>query len=808
MTAVLDILLTHTQQLQTPLWTPLEGRAGRPHRTGCIRQPDHFLSCRHARQSCFGVLGHAAYPCRADGFEGNMLARSTMDARPPCDASSPGRRPSSFPASCSLGSLSLSDGSGEFSSGTNFPSSGSIPILLFDADDASDLLGSDPASLSSRREPTNDPTTWQAGCGPIGPHVAPGSSSAVLGAADSSAAHGPSNAEEPPTRGESERNHSSGSHRLVRLAFSSLDSESASGSADGHSADSLPSHPHRCRRHSSSSRSSSLGSASRDSLLRSLGSQTMRRTCCGSREPSPAAITTTQLIAPAKKHEQYFALETLDPQIGQPFSNSISLDDCVEQARLPLTSNHDARDHRPDTSTTPSPACSSTEPDLAVESPPRRRAMDRDLPPPYSPTIEPPSSSPPSNFHIPHHLLWLQSTTVSLCIDQEGFRAVFPTFKLVGFPNPTLPIHTSAAQMQRFLVGDVGGASTKQLSDFMDQASMDSDLAVNLDVGMAEFMPLKRERFVFHHSTLDIPPSIRRLSVNGDESKDYLSKHAYLGVKSSGAPQVYAVCGSEVRRWSGGEDTAGQSETGIGSSPIKLEWRFEYMVEDKRKADGTRAGDGEKFLTPLRFSCSPALLHPKQGRKVTVLSVWRKNIQPGLVAGKVDAPLVSSPAASGHQTHKLAGSSSPPTSPKGSNGALRFPAVTKLWGKWTKTSPYRFDKGSDGSEEELIPSGDSANGTRRPRPASIFISQEAGRPMRGRDGDSRKRGQSTDGIRLASRDARPATASGERSRRMCKTQSLRRETRSEGEDDRVFVRYQDGHLASRSVYRRRPRTAR
>ena len=540
----------------------------------------------------------------------------------------------------------------------------------------------------------------------------------------------------------------------------------------------------------------------------------MRRACCGSREASSAAITTTQLIAPAKKHEQYFALETLDPQIGLPFSNSISLYDSVEQARLPLTSNHDhdVRDQQPDTPTTPSPVCSSAEAELAVDFPPRRRAMDRDLPPPYSPTIEPSSSSsPPSSFHIPHHLAWMQSVTISLCIDQEGFRAVFPTFKLAAFTNPALPIHTSSAQMQRLFAGgnggDMGGVSTKQLSELMYQTSMDADLAVNFDGGMAEFVPLKRERFVFHHSTLDIPPAIRRLSVNGDESKDYLSKHAYLSVKSSGGPQVYAVCGSEVRRWSGGDDTAGQSE---GCSPIKLEWRFEYTVEDKRKADGTRAGDGEKFLTPVRFSCSPGLLHPKQGRKVTVLSVWRKNIQPGLVAGKVDTLAAGSPVAYGHQTHKVAGSSSPPTSPR-NNGALRFPTVTKLWGKWTKASPYRFDKGSDGSEEELIPSDNSVNGTRRPRAASVFISrvsQEAERSMREWDGDSRKRGQSTDAIRSATRDARPATAGGERSRRMCKTQNLRRETRSEGEDDRVFTRSQNGHLASRSAYRRRPRTAR
>ena len=782
---------------------------GRPDRVGRTRQINHFLPCRHAcwLRFVFGLFATRPDHTWAGGFECNILTRSTMDPRPLCDTITASRRSWSFPTSCSLGSLSLSDGSGELAPRENFPSSGSIPILLFDADDASDLLGSDPAWLSSRHEPTNDANTWRAGSGAIGCHVAPDSSSAVLGLADLPAARGCSNVQSS-TRGGSERNRLSRSHRFVRPAFSSLDSESTSGSADGHGADSLPSHPHCRPRHSPSARSSSLGSGSRDRLPRSLGSETMRRACCGSREASPAAITTTQLIAPAKKHEQYFALETHDPQIGQPLSNSISLYDSVEQPQPPLTSNHDhdVRDRQPHTPTTPSPVCSSAEADLTIEFPPRRRAMDRDLPPPYSPTIEPSSSSPPSAFHIPHHLAWLQSITISLCIDQEGFRAVFPTFKLAEFTNPALPTHTSSAQIQRLLAGsdggDVGGLSTKQLSELVYQASMDADSAGNLDAGTAEFVPLRRERFVFHHSTLDIPPAIRRLSVNGDESKDYLSKHAYLSVKSSGGPQVYAVCGSEVRRWAGGEDAVGQSE---GFSPIKLEWRFEYAVEDKRKADGTKAGDGEKFLTPLRFSCSPGLLHPKQGRKVTVLSVWRKNIQPGLVAGKVDAPAVSSPVAYGHQTHKLAGSSSPPTSPK-NNGALRFPAVTKLWGRWTKASPYRFDKGSDGSEEELIQSGGSVNGTRRPRAASVFasrVSQEAERPLRGWDGDSRKRGQSTD-----ARDARPATAGGERSKRMCKTQSLRRETRSEGEDDRVFTRSQNGHLASRSAYRRRPRTAR
>ena len=327
---------------------------------------------------------------------------------------------------------------------------------------------------------------------------------------------------------------------------------------------------------------------------------------------------------------------------------------------------------------------------------------------------------------------------------------------------------------------------------------------------MAEFLPLKWESFVFHHSPLDPPPSIRRLSVDGDEEKDYLSQLAYLSIKSSSG-QVYAVRGSETRRGTGGEDvvSTGRSEVGRGGSPIKFEWRFEYAVEDKRRADGTKVGGGEKFLTPLRFSCSPGLLHSRQSRKVTLFNVWKKGIQPRVTASKLEPLVITSPTTPGKPGHKLAGPLSSPTSPKGLNvGALWFPSAGKLWGKRTKNSPYQFDRGSDGSEEELIPSEGSANRRRRrsgsfhaPRP-----SRDMGWPSHKWDGDGR--GKSADAVWQTIRDVRPSTAGAEGSRGRSRAESFGRGATSEGESSRVLSRSQDGPSSARYGYGRRPRTAR
>ena len=741
-------------------------------------------------------------------------ARSSghMDSRFPCDVDSGSQRPWSFPRSCSPGSVLLAGCCDELSSGKDFPSTGTIPILLFDGD-ACDPLEPDSASLSPPFGIANNTRHEEAVDSAAGYQVSLNRSFHELGLAESLPVRGSSGERPGSNLGRNGGNLFNDSHRLLHLPVDPIDLE-PSGSVDDRKYDgrgrdlsvffdagsSLSSPSNCCRSPStSSSRSSFLSYSSQPSALHTSDT---RRTCYGSCSASPAAIKKTQLIAATKKHRQNFALETCDPQIGQP-SNSIILYDCVERLHIPFTSNHDyddrLRHQQQDACAIHSSTCSSAEVD--IDFPPRNRTMNNGLPP-----IEPSSSSSSTSSDLPRHLSWLQGTTISLCIDQEGFRTVFPTFKPVGYTKPPLlPIPSPRGGKQKLLAGGINGNSIKQYWEVMDQASIDPDLAMNIDAGMAEFVPLKRESFVFNHSTLDPPPSIRRLNVNEDESKDYLSQFAYLGIKSNGGTQIYAVRGSETRRGTGGEDMTGRSG---GSCPIKLEWRFEYTVEDKRKADGTKAGGGEKLLTPLRFSCSPGLLHPRQARKVTVLSVWKKTIQPRIIAGRLEPLSITSPASPGHQTHNLASPLSSPTSPKGVGvGALRFASPSKLWGKRAKPSFYQLDKGSDGSEEELIPSENSANRRRRRRSTSAYAPRDMEWPLQRW---SKDRGQSADAVWQTNREVRPATAGADGSRGRNRAQSFGRGpgATSEGENERGLTRSQGGLSTTRYGYPRRPRTAR
>ncbi|KAF9454159.1 hypothetical protein P691DRAFT_613720, partial [Macrolepiota fuliginosa MF-IS2] len=71
---------------------------------------------------------------------------------------------------------------------------------------------------------------------------------------------------------------------------------------------------------------------------------------------------------------------------------------------------------------------------------------------------------------------WLQNTIISLLIDQEGFRTVQPAFK-----------------------------------------------QVRIEVDAVTFVPTTRQTFLFHYAPFDRLPILRRLVVNGDESRDFLS---------------------------------------------------------------------------------------------------------------------------------------------------------------------------------------------------------------------------------------------------------------------------------------------
>ena len=402
-----------------------------------------------------------------------------MDSHLPHDVDSGIRRSLSLPTSCSPGSLSLSEELGEISSGKKLASTGTIPILLFD-DDVDDLLKSDSASLWPRFGMANNTRSEEAGNSRSGYRDIQDYSSAILRL-------GILESPQPLTRGSSRERPEPSSfcgecdflpNRFhsplgAALSFDPVDVGGlpSSGSVDDGMDDGRgeeknlsfvfdvePARSSRCCRccgscrRSSCSRSSSLSRCSNQlGVLHSNPDRTksVRRNCCGSFCASPAAITTTPLIAAAKQ-KQNFALETCDPPIGQPSYNSFALYDFLESLQLPLTSNHHdyhlGYQHHDDDG---DDACAvlplaffSPEADLAIDITPRNRIMDHSFPQPYPSSIGPSSSSSSSNSNIPHHLAWLQDTTISLCIDQEGFRTVSPAFKLVGYTKRTLPIRS------------------------------------------------------------------------------------------------------------------------------------------------------------------------------------------------------------------------------------------------------------------------------------------------------------------------------------------------------------------------------
>ena len=196
---------------------------------------------------------------------------------------------------------------------------------------------------------------------------------------------------------------------------------------------------------------------------------------------------------------------------------------------------------------------------------------------------------------LPVALSWLQSTTLEVMIDQEGFRMIKPVFKLAGYAPPR----------------------TKE--------SEAASLGAHLVSATADFMPTQRKSFAFHYSELDTPPVLRRLMLNRDESRDYLSKQAYLTLKANGP---YTVQGIEHVQ---------PSPLLLADDNSVISWRFDYLVGDRRTEAG-RVISGEKTFTPLSFSCSPALLLHTQGKKIRVMHVVKKSVAAKLTATKVEPP--------------------------------------------------------------------------------------------------------------------------------------------------------------------------
>ncbi|KAH9937362.1 uncharacterized protein B0H18DRAFT_970215 [Fomitopsis serialis] len=188
--------------------------------------------------------------------------------------------------------------------------------------------------------------------------------------------------------------------------------------------------------------------------------------------------------------------------------------------------------------------------------------------------------------NLPGVLDWLEDTRIDLWIDQEGSHVVRQTFKLAGFTT---------------------GCPEEQ----------DTALVSALTYGLAEFMPMMRRSFVFDARRSDVPPTLQRVTIAEDDTKDYISYQATLATSSDGA---YAVSGTEYFKLHRNQ------------APLALRWRFEYFVQV-----GPR--ETEKTLTPLRFSSSPGLLHPSHGRKQTkLLQIFKRSSSTRLFAEKMEVP--------------------------------------------------------------------------------------------------------------------------------------------------------------------------
>lgn len=208
-----------------------------------------------------------------------------------------------------------------------------------------------------------------------------------------------------------------------------------------------------------------------------------------------------------------------------------------------------------------------------------------------------------------HDYPWLQSTKLALVIDQEGFRTIEPVFKQVGITR-------------------------RRLNEFG-----------NTELDVATFVPTMRHAFCFHYAPFDGLPILRRLTVNGDEGRDFLSRQAYLSLKSTG---VYTVHGTEVASsqtaatsgsWASIHTNLETAHMGSRArESTRLYWRFDYSVEDRKAEQTGRILDGERILVPLTFICSPQLLHPSQGRRIKLMQIVKKSITPRLVAERKQSP--------------------------------------------------------------------------------------------------------------------------------------------------------------------------
>ncbi|KAF8713708.1 hypothetical protein RHS03_00432, partial [Rhizoctonia solani] len=195
-----------------------------------------------------------------------------------------------------------------------------------------------------------------------------------------------------------------------------------------------------------------------------------------------------------------------------------------------------------------------------------------------------------------------------------------PSRRKSAIPSPIMIPPTPPRPDQCSSAGSTTSPATSRFGPLSPSTGQDVETPVEPHFlenwGVAEFTMKKRQGWSFHYGMTESDPMLRRLTLNGIEDRDYLSREASLSVKSNG---VYTVKGSEDRG--------------------RFEWKLEYLVEDRRGPSGAVI-PREKTLTPLSFTCAPELLIPEQGKKVKLLHVMRKSMIPKIQSSKMEPPVL------------------------------------------------------------------------------------------------------------------------------------------------------------------------
>ncbi|WWC66057.1 uncharacterized protein I303_108679 [Kwoniella dejecticola CBS 10117] len=201
-----------------------------------------------------------------------------------------------------------------------------------------------------------------------------------------------------------------------------------------------------------------------------------------------------------------------------------------------------------------------------------------------------------------------KSLTIQLWVDQEGCRENRSSLKFIRYIRPSVFREREEKAL-------------KEASEWCESPTRPESFQQS---GCWEFGmdPKQRDKWSFHHAALEGLPVLRRLTTNNDDKFDYLSRGATLQIKE---PGVYCVCGQEERG--------------------KAEWKFEYLVQNKRSINSGEQIANERIIVPLALYVSPNFFNPDRALKTSLLNLFKKTLASNIMSEKVKPPHIGRPPA-------------------------------------------------------------------------------------------------------------------------------------------------------------------